>query len=184
MSPVELSMKGNLSESVKFSWKNIPTAIGYFAMAIGRNEKTDETIIWSSSDVQETGFGLMDYLPSSDVRRFIKEKVVMDTKITSCNIPKGIFKDAPGMLQFIAYGEDMHAVHPPKPKDPKQEWDIIWTAKVRLKSTGMISLMDSEERSGRKTKESKEEEESSSRKEKTQEEPESPIKKLKGIFGF
>lgn len=146
MAPVKFtSVKGELSESIRFAWKDIPTAIGYFATAMGHNEKTGETIIWSSSELSDPGFGLMNYLPSTDVRKFIKEKVVMDPETTSCSIPKGIFRDAGGgMIQFIAYGEDMYASYPPKPKDPKAPWNLIWSVKLRLKSTGMTPLTGTE----------------------------------------
>jgi len=45
------------------------------------------------------------------------------------------------MLQFIAYGEELNLAQPPKPKDPKQPWNPRWSVKVRLKSTGMTTLM-------------------------------------------
>ncbi|RPI34335.1 MAG: hypothetical protein EHM54_09685, partial [Nitrospiraceae bacterium] len=54
MAPVEFtSVKGELSDSIRFTWKDIPTAIGYFATAMGHNEKTGETIIWSSSELPD-----------------------------------------------------------------------------------------------------------------------------------
>jgi hypothetical protein len=156
MAPVEFtSVTGKRAGSLRFQWRAIPTSIGYFVMAIAHSEKTGETIIWSSSEVAEPGYGLMDYLPGSDVRHFIKEKVVMPPQTTSCSIPAGIFKDAEGAsLQFIAYGEDLSIVYPPKPKDPVKPWNPVWSAHVRLKSTGMLPLVDTEqEKHGRpKTK--------------------------------
>jgi len=188
MAPVEFtSVKGELSESVKFAWKDIPTAIGYFATAMGHNEKTGETIIWSSSELPDPGFGLMDYLPSADVRKFIKEKIVMNPDTTSCSIPNGIFKDAQGgMIQFVAYGEDMYVSYPPKPKDPKAPWNLIWSVKLRLKSTGMTPLTGTQAAEPRRSRE-KEAAKPSSESQKSGEEQEGskdPIKKLKGLFGF
>ena len=189
MAPVKFtSVKGELTESISFAWKDIPTAIGYFATAMGHNEKTGETIIWSSSELPDPGFGLMDYLPSADVRKFIKEKVVMDPGTTSCSIPKGIFRDAGGgMIQFIAYGEDMYASYPPKPKDPKAPWNLIWSVKAEAEinrhgpsdrdreqqSPGdpekkrMTSLLQRLRNPGRNRKTAR-----------------APIKNLKGLFGF
>lgn len=194
MAPVEFtSMKGGLAESVKFQWKSIPAATGYFAMAIASVEKTGEMIIWTSSEVQETGFGLMDYLSESDVQKFIREKVVMDPDTASCNIPKGIFKDAGGgMLQFIAYGDEMNVVYPPKPKDPKQPWNPIWSVKLRNKSTGMAPLgmegNEEERRPSRRSRETVEEPSERQPEEKQAEQPqeeEGTLKKLrKGFFGF
>jgi hypothetical protein len=194
MDPVEFtSVKGGLADSIKFQWKDIPTAIGYFAMALSHNDKTGETIIWTSSEVQETGFGLMDYLTPSDVKRLVKEKVVMQPDTVSCIIPKGIFRDTEGsMIQFIAYGDELNVVYPPKPKDPKQPWNPIWTAKLRNKSTGMTVLGLEGEESGRPSRRGREKmreetsEQPSEEKpvEKSQEE-EGTLKKLrKGLFGF
>ena len=155
MAPVEFtSVRGGLADSIAFEWKKIPTAIGYFAMAIGHSEKTGETILWSSSDAQEPGYGLMGYLTPADVNRFIREKVVMGPGVTSCSIPRGIFKDAGGAaLQFIGYGDELNIAYPPKPKDPKIPHEYIWTVKLRNKSTGMLPLGQEGMREERTTKE-------------------------------
>jgi hypothetical protein len=152
MAPVEFyPLQKNPAGALKMECKTIPTAIGYFATAIGHNQETGESIFWSASEVPETGFALQDYLTPGDVARFIKEKVILDPSRTTCTIPP-IFKEGQaGMLQFIAYGEELNLVHPPKPKDPKTRWDIDWSTKVRLKSTAMLPLMVDESRnSGQK----------------------------------
>ncbi len=142
MAPVEFtSVTGERTESMKVRWRAIPTATGYFAMAMARNEKNGETIIWTTSGVPEPGYGLMNYLPGADVRRLIREKVIMPPDVTSCSVPKGIFSGSEGaMLQFIAYGDDLQIAYPPKPKDPRKPWNPLWAVKVRLKSTGMTPL--------------------------------------------
>jgi hypothetical protein len=152
MAPVEFtSTKGGLTDSITFQWKKIPTAIGYFAMAIGHNEKSGETIIWSSSDAQEPGYGLITYLPPADVSRFIKEKVVMGPEVTSCTVPKGIFKDAKGAaLQFIGYGDELNIAYPPKPKNSTKPHEYIWAMKLRNKSTGMLPLGQDEIKDSKK----------------------------------
>lgn len=141
MPPVEFSsVQTTAAGATKLEWKKIPTSIGYFATAIGSDGKSGDTVMWSASEVPENGLALMDYLTPGDVQRFIKDKVVMDTSRTSCTIPP-IFKNSQGaMLQFIAYGEQLDLVHPPKPKDPKQIWQPEWSVKVRLKSTAMTPL--------------------------------------------
>ena len=48
------------------------------------------------------------------------------------------------MLNFIAYGDELNLLHPPRPKDPKQVWEQIWAVKLRLKSTAMVMLADDE----------------------------------------
>lgn len=190
MAPVEFtSVKGGIADSVSFQWKKIPTALGYFAMAMGQNETTGETIIWSSSEVQEPGYGLMNYLPPLSVAKFIKEKVVMGPDVTRCAVPKGIFKDSGGAaLQFIGYGDELNIAWPPKPKDPRIPHEYIWAMKLRNKSTGMLPL--GEDSGG-------EEQVSGDRDQKPDDQPAEPDKggeapekkkgnldKIRGIFGF
>jgi hypothetical protein len=142
MAPVEFtSVTGGLTDSITFQWKKIPTAIGYFAMVSGQIEKTGETVIWSSSDAPDPGYGLMSYLPPADVNRFIRDKVVMGPDVTSCSVPRGIFKDANGAaLQFIGYGDEMNIAYPPKPRDSTKPHEYIWAVKLRNKSTGMLPI--------------------------------------------
>lgn len=141
MEPVSLAASGQPADAIQLEWKAIPTAQGYFLMAMGQREKTNETIIWTSSEVQESGWGLMNYLPNDFLRRMIQEKVVLPSSVTRCTIPKGIFDGADGaMTQMIAYGEELNLVHPPRPADPKAAWEPIWSVKVRVKSTGMTIL--------------------------------------------
>jgi len=198
MAPVEFSaLQKSASGAMKLAWQPIPTAIGYFASAIGHNQETGESIFWSVSEVPETGFALQNYMTIGDVSRFIKDKVILPPAKTSCTIPPIFKQDQPGMLQFIAYGEELNLAHPPKPKDPKKRWDIEWSAKVRLKSTAMMPLIAGEEgaasssKKGKKRSEPKEESSSSdsdSRNEKPDAKQDSPMqgigKGLRGIFGF
>jgi len=200
MAPVEFtSIAGGGQDSIKFEWRKVPTAVGYLATAMAHNDKEGETIFWSSSETPDIGFGLMGFLAPGDVRKFLKERVIMDPGTKSCSIPKGIFKDAGGMLQFIAYGDELNVVYPPKPKDPKKFWQPEWAVKIRLKSTGMTPLGQAgEERRSRHLKErqrveeqgeesddsSEKSEEASRQPEKKREESPSPMKKLKGLFGF
>jgi hypothetical protein len=114
----------------------------------------------------------------------------MTPETTSCSIPKGIFRDTGGgMIQFIAYGEDMYASYPPKPKDPKAPWDLIWSVKLRLKSTGMTPLTGSEEEASepRRSRE-KEIEEPSPEDQKADERKEDSeggtFRNLRKVFGF
>ena len=73
--------------------------------------------------------------------RMIADKVVLPPEATSCAIPAGVFEGVDGaVVQTIAYGEELNLVHPPRPADPKVAWEQVWTAKVRVKSTGMVPL--------------------------------------------
>lgn len=188
MAPVEFSsVKGGLSDSIRFQWKKIPTALGYFATAMAHNEKTGEMIIWSSSEPQDPGYGLMNYLAPSDVSRFIKEKVVMGPESTNCSIPQGIFRDANGaVLQFIGYGDELNISWPPKPKDPKIPHDYIWAMKLRNKSTGMLPLGQEDGRAERKTRSRQtDQDEQSADTEKREEKPRKGKGGLmRGILGY
>lgn len=183
MKPVEFSsVTGGLKDSIHFQWKAIPTAIGYFAVAMAHNQETGEMIVWSSSDIFEPGWGLLDYLPSRDVRRFIKKKVVMPASVTSCVIPKGIFKGAGGAsLQFIAWGPDFYASYPPKPKKAPKSWKPDWRAKARFKSTGMVMLGQAMGQSQKEGAQEQKGEDQATEKEKSG--PLKHLKKLKSLFG-
>jgi hypothetical protein len=197
MEPVEFnSIQSTATGANKVEWRPIPTAIGYFAAAVGHDQQSGDSIFWSASEVPEIGFALQDYLTPADVSRFIKEKVVMPASRTSCTVPP-IFKDAQGaMLQFIAYGEELNLVYPPKPKNPKQPWDPKWSVKVRLKSTGMTPLMaidDDGSRKGKTATKGKQkspsrdnlDESNTVKDESESEKPKSGVgEKLRGFFGF
>ena len=123
-------------------WKSIPTATGYFAMAMGQGDDSNDVVTWSSSEVQEMGQTLMDYIAPAQVERLIGEKVVMPPQSTECTVPAGVFKRDGAMFNFIAYGNELNLVYPPRPKDPKQTWEKEWAVKLRLKSTAMTLLAE------------------------------------------
>jgi len=125
-------------------WNTVPTATGYFATAMGQGDGQNDVVTWSSSDVQEMGQMLMDYIPPAEVERLIREKVVMPPQTTECTVPAGVFKGDASMFNFIAYGNELNLVHPPRPKDPKQVWEQEWAIKLRLKSTAMTMLAEHE----------------------------------------
>jgi hypothetical protein len=197
MAPVEFtSTSGTLADPIRFDWREIPTAIGYYSVAMGNNDRDGEMIIWSSSEIPDASFGLMDYLTPGDVQKFIKEKIVMPPGTTTCTIPRGIFKDTGGpMLQFIGYGDELNLIYPPKPKDPKLPWNPIWSVKERLKSTGMLMLGQGDERRPSRSRDQKGqdsgEQDQKTRRQEQERKPEEKqpgvdktIDKIRGIFGF
>lgn len=141
MAPMEVSAQGAMTGPNPLSWAPVANAQGYFLQAMGFRQSGNEMILWTSSELQDTGFGLMNYLPNDFVRKMIDEKVVLPPSASSCTIPKGIFEGVEGaMVNAIAYGEELNLVHPPRPADPKVTWEQIWAVKVRVKSTGMTPL--------------------------------------------
>ena len=114
-------------------WNSLPTARGYFAGAIA--SKSDaEMVIWSSSELPDTGFGLFDYQTNPAVDGWVKERVVMAPGTTRCAIPKGVLPGEGAMLRLIAYGPELNLVHPPRPADTRAAWEPQWAVKLRLKS--------------------------------------------------
>jgi len=191
MDPVAFdAIRKTAAGAYQVKWTAIPTATGYFAMATGRGESDNDVVMWSSSDVQDMGYALMDYLPPAEVQRLVREKVVLAPQTTECAVP-AVFKGEGAMLNFIAYGDELNVVHPPRPSDPKKTWEQEWAAKVRLKSTGM-TMLASDGMSGRQRTPSPataDQGEPAAAEERATGQPRTPdvlqegIKTLRGIFG-
>lgn len=150
MDRVELSSSPRGTGAAHVSWNAIATATGYFATVIGA--EGNDTVFWSSSDVQEMGGMLMDYVPPSEVARLVREKVALPASTTECTVPAEVVKRAGGtpFFNFIAYGPEANFAQPPRPKDPRQAWEPMWTAKVRFKSTASTLLGDAAGAGGRR----------------------------------
>ena len=144
MDRVELSTAARGAGAVNVSWNAVGTATGYFAMVFGSDGGND-TIMWSSSELQEMGGALMNYVPPSEVARLIREKIVLAPSVTDCTVPAEVVKRAGGtpFFNFIAYGPEANFAQPPRPSDPKQAWEPLWTVKARFKSTASTLLGES-----------------------------------------
>lgn len=142
MDRVELATAQRGAGAVNVSWSPVGNATGYFATVFG-SDGTD-TIMWTSSDVQEMGGALMNFVPPREVERLIRERVVLAPSVTECAVPAEVVKRSGGspFFNFIAYGPEANFVHPPRPKDPKQAWEQLWAVKVRFKSTASTLLGD------------------------------------------
>ena len=140
MEPVNLAMAKS-GGGIKLSWNSVGNAHGYFASAMGSKEGSEDIVFWSSSNSREFGDQLMTWLAPGEVARLVTEKVVLPTTTTECIVPAQFVAAAPAaFVRFIAYGEEANFVHPPRPQDPKVEWNQEWAAKVRLKSTATAML--------------------------------------------
>ncbi len=162
------------------SWNAITTARAYFVSAMGSNGKED-MVMWTSSELADTGFGLMDYQTNAAVDRWLKEKVLLAPQTTRCTVPKGIFGEHGGMLRLIAYGDELNLAHPPRPKDLKAKWQPVWAVKLRVKAvTNGFLGMSGQGREGDARRDR-----SSAKEEETQGMPKmpQPMELLKGIFG-
>ena len=163
------------------SWNAIATARAYFVSAMGSNAKED-MVMWTSSELADTGFGLMDYQTNAAVDRWLKEKVLLAPGTTTCSVPKGIFGDDGGMLRLIAYGDELNLAHPPRPRDPKAKWDPVWAVKLRVKSvaSGMLGMSGAAQERGDARRE-----QGKARDDGAQGLPglPQPVELLKGLFG-
>jgi hypothetical protein len=106
-------------------------------MAAGANE---EMVLWSSSELPDTGFGLTDYQPKGAIDRWLKDKVLLAPTTTRCTVPKGVFSGEGAMLSVIGYGNELNLAYPPRPADAKAAWEPVWAAKVRVKSVASAML--------------------------------------------
>ena len=126
------------------TWQPLPTARAYFIAAMGGkgdNGGGGEVTIWTSSELPDSGFGLVDYQTNKSVDQWLKDKVLLQPTASSCDIPKGIFGEGTGgMLRMIAYGTEINLAYPPRPTDPKLAWEPDWSLKVRVKSVAMSML--------------------------------------------
>lgn len=145
----EIALKQtDVAGSTLLEWAALPTARAYFIAAMGAKGgmaggADAEMVFWTSSEVPETGSGLVDYQTNAAVDRWLQEKVLLASGITRCAVPKGIFGEGQGsgaMLRMIAYGSELNLAHPPRPADPKIPWEPDWAVKVRVKSVANAML--------------------------------------------
>ena len=139
MPKLALASQGSGASASQLSWQSLPTARAYFLSAMSGSE--DEMVLWSSSDLPEPGWGLMDYASNTNVDQWLREKVLLPASQTQCAIPAGIFAKAKGtMVRGIAYGQELNLAHPPRPADKRVAWEPEWAARVRVKSVTMATL--------------------------------------------
>ncbi len=132
--------------ATQLEWAALPTARAYFIAAMGAKGAPSggnevEMAFWTSSELPDTGSGLVDYQTNAAVDHWLQEKVLLAPSVTRCTVPKGIFGEGGGaMLRMIAYGSELNLVHPPRPADPKIAWEPEWAVKVRVKSVANAML--------------------------------------------
>ena len=142
MPPLDLQQQSDgAGAATKLSWAALPGARGYFVAAMGAKKGEEaHMVIWTSSELPDSGFGLVDYQTNGSVDRWLKDKVLLAPATTQCAVPRGVFNGEGGMLRAIAYGNELNLVHPPRPTDPKVTWEQEWAVKVRLKSVTTAML--------------------------------------------
>jgi hypothetical protein len=123
---------------VLLEWNAIPTARAYFLGSMGGGAdgagggEAMTLLLWTSSELPESGFGLFDYQTNAAVDKWLKDKVLLAPGTTRCAVPKEAAGQ--GMLRAIAYGTELNMAYPPRPTDPKIAWEPDWNVKIRVKS--------------------------------------------------
>jgi hypothetical protein len=142
MPAIQLKQQALDGGAVELGWNALPTARAFFAAAMGGGASESDMVVWTSSELPENGFGLIDYQTNAAVDRWLKEKVLLSPETTRCVVPQGVFKGQGAMLRLIAYGSELNLAHPPRPADPKIAWEPVWAAKLRVKSvaSGMLGM--------------------------------------------
>jgi hypothetical protein len=128
---------------IQLEWNAIPNARAYFLGSMGAlPDEEAGMVIWTSSELPDSGFGLFDYQTNSAVDKWLSDKVLLPPTTTKCSVPKAAA--AQGMLRAIAYGSDLNMAYPPRPTDPAIAWEPEWNVKLRVKSmtTTMIGMPD------------------------------------------
>lgn len=139
MPKLALTAQGGGAAATLLQWPALAHARAYFFNAMGSSGH--DMVIWSSADVPEPGWGLINYASNANVDKWLAEKVLLPHTQTQCAIPAGVFAQADsGMVQGIAYGNELNLAHPPRPADRKLPWAPEWTARIRVKSAAMLSL--------------------------------------------
>jgi hypothetical protein len=130
----------------QLTWQAVPHARAYFIAAMGGQGDESgaaEMTLWTSSELPDSGFGLVDYQTNKSVDQWLGEKVLLSPTATRCDVPKGIFgegENAMAMLRMIAYGTELNLAYPPRPADPKVAYEPEWALKLRTKSVAMSML--------------------------------------------
>ena len=186
---VQLKTRGVPKDGVQVEWNGMQHAKGYFLHAQGAAEGpggAQDMIFWSSSEKPDNGWSLMTYQSPAQITKLLQQKVILQPSTTNCTVPKGIFDKAEGaMLNMIAYGNELNVSHPPRPEKAPANWQPEWTARVRIKSTGMtmLGMEDSREaqRGGRNSPATESADNSAPAS--IQDVVPNPVKLLKGLFG-
>ena len=86
MPPLQLQ-QADQGGAGELRWAALPTARAYFVAGMGA-ARQDEMVIWTSSELPDTGFGLIDYQTNAAVDRWLREKVLLAPTTTQCTCPR------------------------------------------------------------------------------------------------
>ncbi len=137
--PVRRTTGGGMS----VQWAAIPNATGYFMSSVGSNPRTEDMVLWSSSEIADMGWAMQTYISPPEVARLIRERVILPPATTECTVPAEVIRQSETpMVMFAGYGDELNVVHPPRPTDPKITWEQIYAVKVRQRTGAMLMLAE------------------------------------------
>jgi hypothetical protein len=133
----------------RLAWNPVRTALGYFANGMGFKQGEGDggdIVFWNSSSARLLGGEqLIGFLPPAETDRLVRDKVVLPPGSTECVVPKEVVAAAGGPLMMVnlnAYGPELNVVFPPRPEDPKIDWNQEYAVKLRQRSyTGAVGGM-------------------------------------------
>ncbi|HEX7711552.1 MAG TPA: hypothetical protein VF418_11530 [Sphingomonadaceae bacterium] len=141
MAALSLSSNRNPSGSTLLSWGALPDATGYYINLFGGKQgpggQMGDLVMWSSAASQQFGGGLGDWLSPGQVAPLVANRTVLAPATTRCTVPVEVGQAAPDfrMGTLTAFGPEEDFSYPPRPANPKQPWNLEWTARIRHRST-------------------------------------------------
>jgi hypothetical protein len=140
----------------RLGWNSVRTALGYFATGMGFKQgagDANDIVFWNSSSVRLMGGEqLIGFLAPAETERLVRDKVVLPAGTTECVVPKEAITAAGGPLMMVnlnAYGPELNVVYPPRPQDPKLDWNQEYAVKLRQRAyTGAVGGMGDAARGG------------------------------------
>ncbi len=127
------------SRAVPVAWRNVPGARAFFMMATGAAE--DNTIVmWSSSEVQFSQMGVLDYISDGEIARLLQQRVLLPAATTQCTVPAEVAgRVQAASLMLTGFGGEAN-FSTPRPAGAARSWRPDWTVKLRTRSAYMGML--------------------------------------------
>lgn len=143
LAPIRLtSNAAAASGAVPVAWQAVPSATGYILTATGA--RADGTIVvWTSSEVQVSQMGAIDYLSEAEAARLVQQRVLLSPQTTQCTVPAEVAGSVEGAsLMMTAFGREADFSYPGRPARPPRGWAPEWTVKLRTRSAymGMLGM--------------------------------------------
>ncbi|MDL2351434.1 MAG: hypothetical protein QFC78_01145 [Pseudomonadota bacterium] len=146
LAPLQTTSTQNPSGSSLLTWNAVPAATGYLAFLFGgkmaQGGQMGDMVMWTSSASRQFGGGLSDWLTPAQVAGLVRDRTVMAPTTTSCTIPAEVRSAGADfrMGTLTAFGPEADFSYPVRPTNPKEAWNLQWTARVRYRSA--TSWMD------------------------------------------